>query len=48
MVILLMQNFQRNCEMVGEAGLDESDQGIVICSGALEAVYTQFGVVLTN
>ena len=48
MVILLMRNFQTNCEMVGEAGLDESDQGIVICSGALEAVYTQFEVVLPH
>ena len=43
-----MQNFQTNCEMVGEAGLDELDLGIIIYSGALEAVYTQFGVVLTN
>ena len=31
-----------------KAGLDESDLGITIYSGALEAVYTQFGVVLTN
>ena len=45
---LLMRNFQTNCEMVGEAGLDELDLGIIIYSGALEAVYTQFGVVLTN
>ena len=31
-----------------KAGLDESDLGIIINSGALEAVYTQFEVVLTN
>ena len=42
-----MRNFQTNCETVGEGGLDESDLGIIIYSDALEAVYTQFGVVLT-
>ena len=43
-----MRNFQKNYETVGEAGLDELDLGFIIYSGALEAVYTQFGVVLTN
>ena len=31
-----------------KAGLDESDLGIIIYSGALVAVSTQFGVFLTN